>query len=185
MVKLIAKSAAEGLLPVEVAGVRVEEIVAPLASLSPFQGQDAALGKALKKAHGVVLPKAGQITQAGEVSCHWFGLNHVMLMGAAPDASLAKVAAVTDQSDAWCRVRMTGEAARDVLARLTPIDLRDAALPVGATARTDIQHMSGALTRVGEDVWEVMVFRSVARTLVHDLTTSLETVAGIAEMRSA
>jgi len=185
VVKLIAKSAADGLLPIEIGQVRVEEIVAPMASLSAYAGKVDALSQSLKSTHGLALPEVGQTTNAGDVSCQWFGLNHVMLMGEEPDAALSEAAAVTDQSDAWCRVRITGAGARDVLARLVPVDLRDDAVPVGKAIRTDVQHMSGALARVGEDAWEVMVFRSMAGTLVHDLKTAMETVAGIAEMRDA
>ena len=185
MVKLIAKSAADGRLPIEVGGVQVDELVAPMASIAPFGGKGAALAKALKAKHGVALPDIGRMNQKGDIRCQWFGLDHVMLIGAEPDPSLSKVAAVTDQSDAWCRVRLTGTHARDVLARLTPVDLRDLSMPVGATVRTDVQHMSGAVTRVADDAWEVMVFRSMAGTLVHDLQVAMETVVGIAAVRDA
>ena len=36
---------------------------------------------------------------------------------------LGGLAAVTDQSDAWAGLRLAGDAAREVLARLVPLDL--------------------------------------------------------------
>ena len=64
-----------------------------------------------------------------------------------------------------------------VLARLTPIDLRDSAFPKGATARTVIGHMTGSITRTGADTYAIMVFRSMAKTAVHELERAMRGVA--------
>ena len=106
-----------------------------------------------------------------------FGREVALLMGPAPDASLAAHAALTDQSDAWIVVRLEGAGARDVLARLTPIDLRDSVFKRGHTARTELAHMMASLTRVGPQAWQIMVFRSFAQTLAHDLKTAMQGVA--------
>ena len=92
-------------------------------------------------------------------------------------ATEREVAALVDQSDAWAVVRLEGEGAEDVLARLVPVDLRLVSFPMGATARSKIGHMSGSVTRVGEDAFWLMVFRSMAETLVHDLKSAMEAVA--------
>ena len=43
---------------------------------------------------------------------------------------------MTDQSDGWTVLALSGAAAVDVLARLVPVDLRLAAFPVGGALRT-------------------------------------------------
>ena len=95
----------------------------------------------------------------------------------APEASLAEHAALTDQSDAWLVVRLEGAGARDVLARLTPVDLRDSAFKRGHTARTELAHMMASLTRVGPQAYQVLVFRGFSQTLAHDLKSAMEGVA--------
>jgi len=62
------------------------------------------------------------------------------------------------------------------LARLTPIDLRKTTFKRGHTARTLIGHMTGSITCVGADAFEVMVMRSMAHTLVHELSQAAENV---------
>ena len=66
---------------------------------------------------------------------------------------------------------------KDILARLVPIDLRDQAFPDGAAARTLFGHMTAVLMRLGPEHYEVMVFRSMAGTLAHDLKDAMESVA--------
>jgi heterotetrameric sarcosine oxidase gamma subunit len=55
--------------------------------------------------------------------------------------------------------------------------MRMSAFAVGATARTQLGHMNASITRTGDDTFLIAVFRSMAATLVHDLTTALEAVA--------
>ena len=174
MVKLIARSAAECLLPMDIGEVQVAELAGPLYSVAPFAGQGAGVASAL----GLdALPAPGQSRQAETGLCAWFGHAHWLLMDWEAPPSLSGLAAVTDQTDAWCRVQLTGGGVRDVLARLTPVDQREGAFPVGAILRTDVQHMSGVILRSGGDTWQVMVFRSMAGTLVHDLRTVMTSVA--------
>jgi sarcosine oxidase subunit gamma len=86
-------------------------------------------------------------------------------------------AAVADQLSGWTVLELSGDNARDVLARLAPIDLREGALPEGATSRTVIGQMTGSMTRTGVDIYEVMVFRSMAGTAVHELERAMKGVA--------
>ena len=98
-------------------------------------------------------------------------------MGPAPDDSLARFASVTDQSDAWTVVLLAGLDAEDVLARLVPIDLRLSVFPEGTAARTLCQHMTVHISRRAEGL-QLMAFRSMARTLAHDIGEAMASVAG-------
>ncbi|MGR3468173.1 MAG: sarcosine oxidase subunit gamma [Shimia sp.] len=175
MVKLIEKSPAAGLLPREIGGLRLSE--QPPARLTALAPLGEGFAQALLDAHGLKPPKPGKMTGRGAQRCLWFGHAHMLLVGFDPDARLSSHAAVTDQTDAWARVLIEGEAARDALARLVPLDLRDGAFPVGQVARTDVRHMTGTLIRWGETSWEVMVFRSMAATLIHDLERAARDVS--------
>ena len=166
-----------GLLPLAIGTVRAEEIVpAAITSVAPFQGAQAAVSEALAATTGLGLPGTGQVlTQTDGPQITWAGKDLFFVLGArlGPIAG----AAMTDQSDAWASAALTGPGVRQVLARLVPIDLRDTAFPVGSAARTLVGHMSALVMRIEPERYELMVFRSMARTLAHDLKEAMETVA--------
>ncbi len=178
VIDLVAISPCEGLLPLTVGAVTLSEPeMAPLALVAPMKGKEASLAKAMQAAHGLEWPAAGETSKADGAELIWFGRAQALFVGAEPSAKLAAHAAVTDQSDAWTRVLLEGAGARDVLARLCPLDMRDTAFPVGATARSEVFHMQASITRLGDDSWHIMGFRSMAATLVHDLKRAMESVA--------
>ena len=84
---------------------------------------------------------------------------------------------MTDQSDGWAVMRLEGAGARDVLARLCPLDLRAPVFKRGHTARSLLGHMNASITRVGVNAFEIMVFRSMANTAVHELNEAMKSVA--------
>ncbi|NIZ10015.1 sarcosine oxidase subunit gamma [Pseudooceanicola sp. HF7] len=157
-------------------GIRVAPM-ARLTTLMPGRGDQDIFARALRRHHGLGLPQAGQSTTADGVECLWFGQGQYLLIGAEANVNLLKSAALTDQSDAWSTVLIEGPLARDVLARLTPLDLRAATFAEGATARTEIRHMMASITRVSDSGFRLMVFRSMAQTLLHELKETLEMVA--------
>lgn len=178
MAELIAKSPCEGLLPVTAGGLTLTEAPhVPMTSLAPYRAQEKALSDALKAAHGMTFPAPNRATGKAGGRAVWTGRGQAMLIGPEPDASLAKHAAVTDQSDAWSVVLLEGERGADVLARLCPVDLRPVVFKRGHTLRTDLMHMAASVTRTGAQTLMIMTFRSMAKTLVHDLTTAMAAVA--------
>lgn len=178
MADLIARSPCDGLLPVRIGGFSLtEEAFSPLTSLMPYKGQEKALSEALDIAHGLKLPAVNRTTSRAGNAVLWFGRGQFLLVGPEPDTSLAQHAAVVDQSDGWTRVRLEGEGAEDVLARLLPVDLRPTVFKRGHTLRSPLEHMMASITRAGTDAFTIMVFRSMAATLVHDLKRAMEGVA--------
>jgi sarcosine oxidase subunit gamma len=177
VVELKAVTPCAGLLPVTHGAMTLTEVeVGTITALMPFSGQEAALSKALMAAHGMVFPGPGQVCNSVAGHCVWTARGQAFLIGPAPDPALQSVAAVTDQSDAWAVVQITGEGAEDALARLIPIDLRPAAFPVGTSARTLCQHMTVSVCRLDEGV-RIMAFRSMARTLAHEIADAMASVA--------
>lgn len=178
MVDLVARSACDGLLPLEIGDVRAaEESPLAITSMAPFRSASPTLSDHLQAAHGMAWPKPNRATGTAAARALWFGHAHALLIGPPADASLASHMALTDQTDAWAVVRLNGAAVPDVMARLCPVDLRFDMFRRGHTLRTELQHMSASVTRVGDRAVQVMVFRSMARTLVHDLKTAMEAVA--------
>lgn len=178
MTRLAARTPCEGLLPLTVGQMTLtEEAPGRMTTIAPYQGRASKCSAALARAHGVALPAPNRCARAAGAEALWFGRDMALLIGPAPDAALAALAALTDQSDAWAVARLSGPGARDVLARLTPLDLRDAVFGEGHTARSLLGHMAASITRVGPQEWRLMVFRSHARSFVHEVKTAMQGVA--------
>ena len=92
-------------------------------------------------------------------------------------AELVAEGALTDQSDAWAVLRLSGAASEDVLARLVPVDLRGSKFKRGHTARSQLQHMMVSVTRTGTTAFDIMVMRSFAATADHELSVAMKFVA--------
>ena len=176
MVDLSAKSACAGLLPKEIGNVTLrEDVFEAITSVAPLKGQEAAVSDALKEHMGAAFPKPNRATGKEGARVVWAGRGQAFVFGK-PVPELAG-AALTDQTDAWACVTLAGPDARHVLARLIPIDLGEAQFKRGHAARTLINHMTGLVYRSGADRYGLLVFRSMAGTLVHDLETAMEAVA--------
>lgn len=178
MAELFASAPFAALLPLSVGSVELAAVdLGRLTLITPYKDREAALSKALQSAHDVALPAPNRTT--GQAGCRvlWFALGQVMLAGPEPDPGLAEHAALVDQSDGWVTATLQGEGAEDVLARLVPVDLRAAIFKRGYTVRTQLQHMSVSITRTGAERFQIMVFRSMAKSFVHDLETAMEGVA--------
>ena len=177
MGELKAITPCEGLLPLAMGAATLEEVdLGCLTSLSPF-GDASALSGALEKAHGMVLPKPNRSTGKAGARCIWFGRGEVLLIGPVPQTGLGDHAALVNVSDAWVCVQLSGAASVDVLARLVPVDLRVAVFKRGHTVRTQVMHMAASITRTGPQTFQILVFRSMAVTLVHDLKRAMAVVA--------
>ena len=147
----------------------------PVFSVAPFRGQEEAVSSALQAAIGSGLTPVGQVVQAGAVSVLWFGRDLWLVTGA--EVPALPGAAVTDQTDGWIALDLTGPRGAEVMARLVPVDLRDAAVPEGTVVRTVMHEMSVAVIRTGPEVLRIMAFRSMAKTLVHAVSEAMERVA--------
>lgn len=178
MTDLAVTTPCAGLVPVTAGALRLTEgVPGRMTALAVYKGQEAALGRALAKAHGLGWPAPGAVIAGEGGTVQWFGLDMALLMGPEPGAGLAKHAALTDQSDAWAVLRLEGAGATAVMARLTPLDLRENAFGPGCTARTDVAHMACAVTRTGAEAFEIMAFRSMAASLVHEVEVAMRRVA--------
>lgn len=174
MTRLIAKTACDGLLPVSHGALTLSEAVPQaITSVAPYAGQEAAVSDALKQAMGAGFPAPNRSLGKAGARVVWSGIGQALVLGA-PVAP--KGAAVTDQSDAWACLVLEGDGAADVLARLTPLDLRDSAFKRGHAARSLLGHMTCLFVRTGAVRFEMLVFRSMAKTAVHELSRAMQSL---------
>jgi heterotetrameric sarcosine oxidase gamma subunit len=162
--------------PITLGQVTLAPLLLPrLTSVAPLQGQDKAVAKALKSI-GLKFPAPNQTVTKDDAMLIWTGRNQAFLMGADP-APLIGLAALTDQTDGWAGLSLTGPQGPDVLARLIPLDLRSAAFPIGRAVRVPVNHMHAILMRRGAYDFSLLVFRSMAQTAWHELKAAMHTVA--------
>jgi sarcosine oxidase subunit gamma len=89
-------------------------------------------------------------------------------------AKLSGLASVSDQSHGRVIIRIAGPKARAVLAKGTPVDLHPAEFPVGKSALTQMAHVGIHLTRVGEDAYDLSVFRGFSESYWEWITEQAE-----------
>ena len=180
MPELIAKSALEG-RSLSLGGVNLAEVeVGPIFSIAVFPGGGKTVARGLKSL-GLAFPAPNSFVEKAGARIVWTGRYQAFLMGVAPPA--LDGAAVTDQSDGWAVLALSGASAVDVLARLVPMDLRLSACPVGSALRTQVNHMNAVILRTGDHSFEAMVFRSMAQSAWHELETATHMVEARARVK--
>lgn len=144
--------------------------------LAPWPGTEGDLSATLEASHGLPFPEPGCVTQSDTARCLWAGRSQAVLIGPDPAPALDAHGAVTDVTEVWAGLRLTGAARSDVLARLVPLDLRPSALPQGRTVRSLLGHMMVQLTPT-DDGMEILVMRSFAETAAHEIDAAMRRVA--------
>ena len=89
-------------------------------------------------------------------------------------AALAGIASVSDQSHGRVIIRISGPKVLAVLAKGTPVDLYPDEFSVGKSALTQMAHVGVHLTRVGEDAYDLAVFRGFAESFWEWITEQAE-----------
>ena len=174
MVNLIAKTPCGDVLPIQVGAMTLSEVLPEaITSVMPLNGQQKKVSSALKSKIGAGFPAPGRSTGKDTARVIWSGAGQALVLG--PQVAL-EGAAITDQSDGWACMTLTGPLAAEVLARLAPVDLRNSVFEVGHVARTLLGHMVCVLLRSGPDEFTIMVFRSMAQTAVHELEIAMKSV---------
>ena len=180
MPELIAKSPLSGVWPVAHGGLRLSEhLLGRVTSIAVLPGQDKAVARALKPL-GLAFPAPNTFLSAADARLVWTARDQAFLIGIAPPDIAG--AALTDQSDGWAALRLEGPGAADALMRLYPLDLRQHVFAVGAAARAPLNHMQSTVMRTAPYVFDILVFRSMARTAWHELEAAMKTLAARATL---
>ena len=142
-----------------------------MVSLSAFKGKGAALGAAL----GVALPATPRRIRHDGADYFWAGPGSWLVISENPAlfdelaAVVAPFAAMTDQSDGHCILRVIGPQSRAILAKLVPIDLHETAFAPDEVALTLAAHIGVKLWQEEDGAFALACFRSFAGALHHAL----------------
>ena len=165
-----------------------------MVSVAPLAGSQVAFQTAIAKLFktGSQKPSATMaLARSGKQNCilmpsaqnQWFfcfdddGSHPIDTAKALLGTSLSNKMAMTDQSDSWVILALSGLHSRQTLARICPIDCSASAMQVGTTARTSMEHFGAIITRrpdEGDDqpcFW-LLSARSSAASFLHVITGS-------------
>jgi heterotetrameric sarcosine oxidase gamma subunit len=167
-----------------------------VASIFVRKGQIGALAERVRQRYGMQLPQgphrhaAGEVAFAGIGPEAWLATCETGAHAFAPalKEALGEAASVTDQSSGYAILRLTGPRLRETLAKFLPIDLHPRAFEPGAVAATTAAHVGATLWRLpdaadGSPIFEIAVFRSLAVSFWHTLSTSAAEFGFIREER--
>ncbi|MBL4767748.1 MAG: sarcosine oxidase subunit gamma [Rhodobacteraceae bacterium] len=166
-------------------GITLEELtdISLMSIAQPLRGRTA-LQKAVRAVWGCTLPRPGVVALSKNNKVRLLCLTPDSYLGVFTNEISAKEAATdlgqaaycTDQSDNWVTLRIDGPKARMALARICPINLHAETFPVGAFARTSMEHLGVIVLRGGPDEFMLMSASSSAGSFLHSITTSINNV---------
>lgn len=155
--------------------------VGPVGMIS-LRGNPAELATAVQAVVGLAMPGPRRIETAGERSVGWMSPDEFLLILPYAEVRVALERLHTalkgqhflavDVSDARAVFRINGPKAREVLAKLCPVDLSPGAFQPGELRRTRAAQVAAAIWISGPDEFTLVSFRSVAAYVFGILTAS-------------
>ncbi len=152
---------------------------ASIATVIARQGKLRSLKTALKKHYGVDCPDPGQSASTRGVDIHWCGpeqwyvISHKHEDGALfreLKGRLEGAGSVSEQSHGRIILSLKGPRVRDLLAKGTPVDLHPSVFGPGQCAVTQMAHVGVHFAQVGNDQFELSLFRGFAESFWEWLT---------------
>ncbi len=150
----------------------------------PFAGKRRAAGAAVRKACGVGLPPAGKSVSKSASVIAWVAPEAWCILTPGPGTgalyrdlrkALRATAAVTDQSHAFCVIRVSGLQAPSLLMKECAVDLDETVFAVGTCSATRMAHVNVHLRRGDNGIFELLAPVSYAASFVEWLSeASLE-----------
>ncbi|UOA32257.1 hypothetical protein DSM110093_02043 [Sulfitobacter sp. DSM 110093] len=162
------------------AGIATISEVGPLGMITIRGDLDAPfLRKVVKKVVGLDLPNRSMCNSDGASGVAWMSPDELMLM--CPHAQVPEVLArlhaafedthtlAVDVTGARAVFRVEGPHAREVLAKLAPVDLSPAQFTPGMFRRTRMGQVAAAFWLLDDGAFQVVCFRSVAQYMFDQL----------------
>ena len=159
---------------------------APLQGMITLRGDltASAVIKAATAATGVKMPAKGHAHCDGQKGICWMSPDELLVLCPYADVAdtlakmqrtLSKVHALAvDVSDARAVFRVAGKGARDVMAKLAPVDFRPASFGLGMFRRTRLAQVPAAFWMPDDASFQIVCFRSNAQYMFDLLKTAAQ-----------
>ena len=151
------------------------------------------VAKAVKNASGRDMPQAGTAHISGETGVAWMSPDELLIL--CPhhdvDATLAQITKdlksihhlAVNVSAARASFKVEGAQAREVLAKLSPVDMSAQAFGPGSFRRTRMAQVAAAVWYVSDSAFQVICFRSRARYVFDLLSTAAQAGSDVGAIR--
>ncbi|MEP1767769.1 MAG: sarcosine oxidase subunit gamma family protein [Sulfitobacter sp.] len=145
---------------------------------------DKALQKAVKAASGTAMPALRECLIAGGNGVAWMSPDELLVICAYEEATATQSALssalsgshalVANVSDARAVFEVRGPHAREVIAKLMPVDLAPNQFGTGMIRRSRLGQVAAAFWMVEEGVFHIVCFRSVAQYVFDALSAAAQ-----------
>lgn len=185
-ISLKAKSPLDGFVR-DFAGISVWEVTGrAIVSASVPHGGEAALNGKLQDGYAVDIPAVGESLHSQTDNACLMGVTRDQFfilfdeMGEVPLVRvrdrLGEAAYLTDQSDSWVLLSVSGPQARAALERICMLDLNPGRFQPGQVARTSMEHMGVIILCEDRDTYLLLSLRSSAKSFLHAVIKSAESI---------
>lgn len=168
-------------------GIKLAEITGKsLISMAIPNGSDTAFAKALKSALKVALPEIGKSENSSFKKAKVMRLQRDQLFvlfdydGADATvqipASLRKASYLTNQTDNWVMLQISGPKSIEALERMCQLDLHPDVFKPGNVARTSLEHMGAIILCEKPGDYLLFSASSSAKSFLHAVETSIKNV---------
>ncbi len=132
-----------------------------IVSIAIQRGKEDLFKNDFNNAFGTPLPEPGTFVYSSDdrILFLWMSPDQIFALfkreGLYPELKiqehLGEVGYLSDQTDNWCQIRLTGPQLIQVFERICPLDLDLEQFPVGSCARTTMEHLSSVIVRESEE----------------------------------
>jgi len=183
---LKAKTALDG-YSAEINDVSIREIESlDIISLAVPTGGEKQISTALKNQFGLAMPKSGKFSSAsrGDAQLLWMSQDQFFLLRPETTSNPAHAVAellnnrayVTDQSDSYAILEVSGNRALEALERICPVNLHEDEFKIGSIARTMMEHLGVVIMKTETNKWTLMSSRSSAHSFLHAIEASAKNI---------
>ncbi len=171
----------------ESGGLTISEITdrAIVSIAIPNRGKNS-LSKAIASAYKTVIPAVGRSTISKVANGRFLGMQQDQLFlmfnysgrnaVGEVEKKLGNTAYLTDQTDSWVNLCLSGTKSGAVLERICLIDLHPSVFPKGRVTRTNMEHMAAIILHESPGTFLLLSPCSSAKSFLHALETSVHNV---------
>lgn len=154
-----------------------------IATIIARRDQGTALSALLENGYGIPAPAPGKMAIGESIVLQWCGAEQYYALAenrlegnlyAELKVALKGVASVSDQSHGRAIIGISGPKARALLSKGSPVDFHSREFPLHAVAVTQMAHVGVHVSRWGEHMFELSLFRGFSENFWEWLTEQAE-----------
>ncbi|WP_299381162.1 sarcosine oxidase subunit gamma [uncultured Kiloniella sp.] len=164
-------------------GVSIKEVNdRAIVSIAVPKDGEKELVDALASSYQIELPKTGLLSASSRDNAVLFSMaqdQYFFIFDYEGNAAastvrndLGEAVYLTDQSDSYVMIRLSGINSRRLLSRICPVDIHPSVFPVGSVARTIMEHLGATIIHEGEDSFLLLSARSSAHSFLESIEMS-------------